>query len=87
MITLFTKPNCPYCEQAKSWLTKNSIDYTIIDISQDELARDMLREAGHRTVPQIYLYGEVFVEGGYTGLSKQDPHILKEQIEKRKVAA
>ena len=87
MITLYTKPNCTYCEQAKVWLNKNNIAYSTIDITQNDLAREMLKEAGHRTVPQIYLYGELFVEGGFTGLNKQDPEVLKEQIELRGLAA
>lgn len=87
MITLYTKPNCPYCEQAKAWLNKNGIGYKTVDITENELAREMLKEEGHRTVPQIYLNGEIFVEGGYTGLSKQDPAVLREKIELRGLAA
>lgn len=87
MITLYTKPHCPYCEQAKAWFNKNGIQYKTVDVTQDDLALNMLKEEGHKTVPQIYLYGELFVEGGYTGLSKQDPAVLKEQIELRGLAA
>jgi glutaredoxin len=77
MITLYSKPNCPYCEQAKSWLSKNEIAYATIDISQDDEAREFLKEAGHKTVPQIYLGTRLLVEGGFSGLSKQDPTHLK----------
>ena len=87
MITLYTRPNCKYCEQAKAWLSENDVPYKTIDITENELAREMLKEEGHKTVPQIYLYGELFVEGGYTGLSKQDPEVLKEQIELKGLAA
>lgn len=87
MIILYTRPNCKYCEQAKSWLTEHNISYKTIDITEDELAREMLKEDGHKTVPQIYLYGELFIEGGFTGLSKQDPEVIKEQIELRGLAA
>lgn len=81
MITLYTKPQCPYCDRAKEWLDRHSIPYKPVNVLEDELSLNMLKEEGHRTVPQIYLNGELFVEGGYTGLSKQDPKVLLEQIE------
>jgi len=83
MLTLYTKSVCPYCTRAKSWLQKHDIAYQEIDISKDDAARDMLREHGHKTIPQLYLGDEVFVEGGYEGLSQQDPKILKERIAAR----
>ena len=33
-------------------------------------AREFITEQGHRTVPQIYFQGKLFVEGGFQGLSK-----------------
>lgn len=81
MLTVYSKPNCPFCEQAKSWLDSNKIEYEVIDISINNEALEMLKEHGHKTVPQLYLNGEVFVSGGYEGLKNQDPDVLKEQIE------
>lgn len=83
MITLYTKPQCPYCDQAKTWLTRNGIDYKSVNVAEDEVALAMIKEQGHRSVPQIYFNGELFVEGGYSGLSKMNPEVLKEQIELR----
>jgi glutaredoxin len=83
MITLYTKPQCPYCDQAKAWFTRNGIDYKSVNVAEDEVALAMIKEQGHRSVPQIYLNGELFVEGGYSGLSKMNPEVLKEQIELR----
>lgn len=81
MLTVYSKPNCPHCELAKSWLDSNKIDYEVVDITINNEALDMLREQGHKSVPQLYLNGEVFVPGGYEGLKNQDPDVLKEQIE------
>ena len=81
MLTVYSKPNCPHCELAKSWLDSNKIEYDVIDISVDNEALDMLREQGYKSVPQIYLNGELFVKGGWDGLKTQDPDVLKEQIE------
>ena len=81
MLTVYSKPNCPHCELAKSWLDSNKIEYEVIDITVNNEALDMLREQGHKSVPQLYLNNEVFVPGGYEGLKNQDPSVLKEQIE------
>jgi hypothetical protein len=41
--------------------------------------RDFVLSEGHRTVPQIYQNGELFVEGGYTGM-KQYLDTLTEKV-------
>ena len=80
MLTVYTKSICPYCTRAKAWLQKHDIAYEEVDISENESIREMLREHGHKTVPQIYLNGGVFVEGGYEGLSQQDPTALRARL-------
>lgn len=80
MLTIYTKSICPYCTRAKAWLQKHDIAYEEVDISENEGLREMLKEHGHRTVPQIYLNGQTFVEGGYEGLSQQDPAALKARL-------
>lgn len=64
---VWSKPHCPYCEQAKSLLTARG--YTIEEkrIGTD-YTREQLLEAipSARTVPQIYLDDEYI--GGYTEL-------------------
>lgn len=87
MITLYSKPNCPYCDRAKIWLEKNEIEYKIVDVLIDNDALQFIKEQGHKTVPQIYYNGELLVKGGYTGLTKEDPEILKSKIKKENLAA
>ena len=77
---VWSKYHCPYCDQAKAWLDKNHIQYEVLDISRDPTAREFLIDSGHKTVPQIYVQGQLLVEGGFSGLSKQDPQQLREQI-------
>jgi glutaredoxin 3 len=71
MITVYSKAHCPFCDKAKALLKLKGIDYTEIRIDEDEDARNFIVGQGHRTVPQIYRNGELLVEGGYQGLSKQ----------------
>jgi glutaredoxin 3 len=70
MLTVYSKNNCPFCEQAKGLLTKKDIPFEVIKIDEDNAAREWLLEQRHRTVPQIYLNGKLFVEGGFQGLVK-----------------
>lgn len=82
MLTVYSKTVCPYCVNAKNFLRARGIDFQEVNIEEDEVAREFLREAGHRTVPQIYKDGEVFVEGGWTGLSKLSVEELNSKLGK-----
>ena len=68
MLTVFAKSDCSYCALTKKWLDENAIPYEEIDIMKDQAALDLVLSHGHRTVPQIYLEGEVAIPGGYHGL-------------------
>jgi glutaredoxin 3 len=70
MITVYSKDPCPFCVQAKRLLEARGIEYTELRIDQDETARQFVLSQGHRTVPQLYKDGKLFVEGGFQGLTK-----------------
>jgi glutaredoxin 3 len=83
MLKVYSKSNCPFCDRAKHLLTQKGIVYEEVRVDQDPAAREFIMQAGHRTVPQIYLGDQVFVEGGYQGLAKLDDSAfqqLKETI-------
>jgi glutaredoxin-like protein NrdH len=86
MITVYSKPNCPYCDRTKIWLEHNNLPYQTIDVMADSSALEFIKSQGHKTVPQIYFNGSVLVEGGYTGLTKQDPALLREAIDQKDAA-
>jgi len=71
MITVYSKNNCPFCDQAKNLLKLKGIDYTEIKIDENAVAREFVLSRGHRTVPQIYQNGMLLVEGGFQGLQRQ----------------
>jgi len=70
MLTVYSKKHCPFCDQAKALLKSKDIAFEEIKIDEDTQAREFIMAAGHRTVPQIYHNGKLFVEGGFQGLSK-----------------
>lgn len=81
MLTIYSKNHCPFCDQAKALLQRKNIAFEEIKIDESPEARQFVMEAGHRTVPQIYKDGKVFVEGGYSGLSKLTDADFKKLLE------
>lgn len=69
ILTVYSKDNCPFCDRAKNLLKLKGIVFEEIRIDLVPEARQFIIEQGHRTVPQIYQDGVLFVEGGYNGLA------------------
>jgi mycoredoxin len=52
---------CPDCRQARKFLDKHGIEYTVIDVDADHAAsEEVLRRVGKRAVPQLVIDGEWF---------------------------
>jgi glutaredoxin len=68
---------------AKSLLEDKNIEFEAINIEEDERARDFVISEGHRTMPQIYENGSLYVEGGFQGLRKK----LQEQVDPTKLGS
>ena len=80
-LTVYSKDNCPFCDRAKNLLKLKGIEFEEVRIDLDEQAKAFIESEGHRTVPQIYRNGELFVTGGYNGLARlndKDFNVLKE---------
>jgi glutaredoxin len=83
MLTIYSKENCAQCDQAKKLLEERGIKYEEVKVDIDSDARQFLLDSGHRSVPQVYKDGELFVTGGLAGLrtlSVEDLTKLKETI-------
>jgi len=70
MLVIYTRADCPFCDRAKNLLELKNIPYQQVRVDLVPEARQFLVEQGHRTVPQIYHNGQLFVENGYNGLSQ-----------------
>ena len=66
---VWSKNQCPYCDQAKALLKMKGIEFEERNI-QKEYTREQLLEAvpNARTVPQIFLDDKLI--GGFTELKK-----------------
>jgi len=67
---VWTKHNCPNCDQAKALLKNKGIEYEERNIGVDWTKEQLLEAVPTaRTVPQIFM-GEEYV-GGYTELKQK----------------
>ena len=65
-IVIYTKPGCPYCEQARDHYDKNKIEYIDYDAQNDlKRQREMLEySGGDPTVPCIVENG-TYIQSGW----------------------
>ena len=80
MLTIYSKNHCPFCDQTKALLTHKGIAFEEVKIDENDDARDFVVSKGHRTVPQIYLNGNLFVDGGFQGLSKLSTDEINDRL-------
>jgi glutaredoxin len=59
-VTLYARPNCPLCDEARIVLTTSEIEFREVDISND---RDLKKEYG-TLVPVVELNGRPIFHGG-----------------------
>ena len=52
-VTLYSKPACTQCKFTKKELDKAGIEYTIVDISRDEQARNYVQQLGYLQAPVV----------------------------------
>jgi len=82
MLSVYTKANCPFCDQAKMLLESRGISYNTINVEEDTEAREFLLEQGLRSVPQIF-NGTTLLPGGYQGLAGR-PNEFWSKLEQKK---
>jgi len=80
MLTVYSKANCPFCDQAKHYLKINGFEFDEVRVDMDTTAREWIVSQGIRTVPQIYYNQQLFVDGGFQGLSKMVPDQIQQRI-------
>jgi glutaredoxin len=66
---IYSKYNCPYCEQAKNLLKLNGIQFEERKIGDGYTREDLLEAVPNaRTVPQIFINEQLI--GGFTELKE-----------------
>ena len=56
-VTVYSKPNCQFCDKAKALLTQLKIEYTEKVVTKDISLEELFKELGKtvRTIPQIVI--------------------------------
>ena len=68
-IKIYSKKNCPACDQSKALLDAKGLGYESVDVMLSKEAQALFRERGFRSVPQIYKDG-IHLEGGIAELQQ-----------------
>ncbi len=70
-IVMYGAEWCGDCRRAKSWLTRNNVPFTYVDVEHDDAARDRAVEiSGRKNIPVVVLpNGEFLVEPSDTQLA------------------
>ena len=65
-VVIYTKPGCPYCQQARDHFNENGIEFTDYDAQNDkQRQREMLEySSGDLVVPCIVQDG-VYIKSGW----------------------
>ena len=65
-ITMYVKPDCPYCQRARDYYNENNIEFTEYDAQNDkQRQKEMLDfSGGNIVVPCIVVDGE-YVQSGW----------------------
>lgn len=57
-VTIFTKPGCPHCAQAKSTLADKGMDYEEIVLGRDASTTSVRAITGKTSAPQVFIGGQ-----------------------------
>lgn len=61
-ITIYSTPTCPYCHQAKRYLSEKGVPFVDKDVATDSQAREeMITKSGQLGVPVIDVNGQIIV--------------------------
>ena len=53
MVTVYTKPACVQCDATKRMMDKLKIEYSVVDITVDTEAFDMIISKGFQSAPVV----------------------------------
>tara|TARA_Y100000310_G_C20686953_1_gene819646 strand:- start:2998 stop:3231 length:234 start_codon:yes stop_codon:yes gene_type:complete len=61
-VKIYSLPTCPYCNQAKTFLTSHKIKFEDINVEGNKKAQEeMVEKSGQRGTPVIDIDGKILV--------------------------
>ncbi len=59
-IKIYTTPSCPYCHMAKDFFQEKNLEFTEVNVAEDETAlKEMFAKSGQTGVPVIEIDGKI----------------------------
>lgn len=52
-ITVYTSPSCVQCEQTKKYMDSKKLEYSVVDLSENPEAMDMVMGLGFKAAPVV----------------------------------
>lgn len=59
---LFTRTVCPKCVLVKTMMSEAKVDFDVVNIDNDEDARNELKEQGFMSVPVLFKDGNYYAD-------------------------
>jgi glutaredoxin-like protein NrdH len=53
MVTVYTLPSCVQCESTKKYLAKIDVPFSVVDLTEDESAMDLVKTLGYQAAPVV----------------------------------
>lgn len=61
-IIIYSAPWCVYCKMVKQYLDEKKIEYTELDVSADDKAKDeMIEKSGQLGIPVVDIDGKIII--------------------------
>jgi glutaredoxin 3 len=70
-VVVYSTPTCSHCVSVKKYLKEKGVDYTDLNVAEDQAARaEMIEKTGRMAVPVIMVDDEVVVGFNKTKLDE-----------------
>lgn len=61
-VTIYSTPTCHFCQMSKEYFKQHGINYTEIDVANDQAKRqEMIEKSGQMGVPVIFVGDEMII--------------------------
>ena len=61
-VLIYSTPSCPFCKQAKAFLSERGVPFADIDVAADAVkAQEMIQKSGQMGVPVIDVEGDIVI--------------------------
>ncbi len=61
-VKVYSTPTCPWCKKVKEFLNEKKIEFTEVNVAEDDKAREeIIEKSGQMGVPVVEVNGKIIV--------------------------